>query len=148
KGVIVVHLFGQSADIDSILRVCERYEVPLLEDAAESLGSHYKGHHPGTLGTVGVFSFNGNKIITGTTGGMLVAQDRAAVDRVRKWSTQARDHDDQGLNNYIHSELGYNYRMSNVVAAIVLGQLEALEVRIRQRRAVFERYRRAFEDLD
>jgi dTDP-4-amino-4,6-dideoxygalactose transaminase len=148
QGVCVVHLFGQSADLDSILEVCRRYELPLLEDAAESLGARYKGRHPGTFGDVGVFSFNGNKMITGTTGGMLVSPRTELVEKARHWGTQARDPDPLGVNNYVHSAVGYNYRMSNVVAGIVRGQLEVLEERVRQRRAIFERYRVAFADLD
>ncbi len=147
RAVSVVHLFGQAADLDPILEVCRRYEMPLLEDAAESLGAWYRGRHPGTLGEVGVFSFNGNKIITGTSGGMLVAARPEWVARARHWSTQARDTDPEGIKNYVHSELGYNYRLSNVLAGIVLGQLAVLEERVRQRRAVFERYRTAFADL-
>ncbi len=147
RAVSVVHLFGQAADLDPIVEVCARYEVPLLEDAAECLGARYRGRHPGTFGAVGVYSFNGNKIITGTSGGMLVAARRDWVDRARHWSTQARDADPGGVKNYVHSELGYNYRLSNVLAGIVRGQLEVLEERVRQRRAVFERYRQAFADL-
>jgi pyridoxal phosphate-dependent aminotransferase EpsN len=139
KAVEVVHLFGQSAELKAIVELCGKYELPLVEDAAESLGALYSGKHPGSFGEVGVFSFNGNKMITGTTGGMLVARDPKFVERARKWSTQSRDSDPEGLNNYVHSEVGYNYRMSNVVAAIVRGQLEVLEERIAQRRAVFER---------
>ena len=146
KAVTVVHLFGQPADMDDILDVCRRYEIPVLEDAAEALGARYRGKCPGTLGDVGVFSFNGNKIITGTSGGMLVAQRKEWADKARFWSTQARDPDPIG-KNYLHSELGYNYRMSNVIAGIVRGQLEVLDLRVQQRRAVFERYRKAFEDL-
>jgi len=108
KIVTVAHLFGQSADLDSILELCRRYELPLLEDAAESLGAYYNDRHPGTFGDVGVFSFNGNKIITGSSGGMLVARDAALVDHARKWSMHSRDEDPQGINNYLHSELGYN----------------------------------------
>ena len=147
KAVTVVHLFGQSADLAAILPLCEEYEIPVLEDAAESLGASYAGVHPGAQGEVGVFSFNGNKIITGTSGGMLVAKDSRWVDKARKWSTQARDADPDSLNNYIHSEVGYNYRMSNVVAGIVRGQLEVLEQRVEQRRAVFAAYREGFKDV-
>ena len=147
RAVSVVHLFGQAADLDPIVEVCTRYEVPLLEDAAESLGARYRGRHPGTFGAVGVYSFNGNKIITGTSGGMLVSPRAEWVARARHWSTQARDPDPAGLKNYVHSELGYNYRLSNVLAGIVRGQLEVLELRVRQRRAVFERYREALADL-
>ncbi len=148
KVVMVVHLFGQSADMDVILSLCARYGVPVLEDAAEALGTRYKGRVPGTLGAAGAYSFNGNKIITGTTGGMLVAPQKTDVDRVRRWSTQARDPDPLGINNYVHSELGFNYRMSNVVAGIVRGQLEALEDRVSARRAVFRRYEEGLADLD
>jgi pyridoxal phosphate-dependent aminotransferase EpsN len=147
KAVTVVHLFGQPADMDSIMEICNQYELPVLEDAAECLGARYKDKHPGTIAHVGVYSFNGNKIITGTTGGMLVAQRQDWVDKARYWSTQARDPDPLGVNNYMHSEVGYNYRMSNVVAGIVLGQLEVLEFRVKQRRAIFERYKQAFADL-
>jgi pyridoxal phosphate-dependent aminotransferase EpsN len=147
KAVIVVHLFGMSAQLDALAEVCRRYELPLIEDAAESLGASYRGRHPGTVGAVGVFSFNGNKIITGTTGGMLVAVSEEMTERARKWSQQARDADPMGVNNYVHSELGYNYRMSNVIAGIVRGQLEVLQTRVEQRRAVYARYAEAFAEL-
>jgi pyridoxal phosphate-dependent aminotransferase EpsN len=143
RAVVVVHLFGQSADMDPILAACRRFEVPVLEDAAEALGTTYKGRPAGSLGEVAAFSFNGNKIITTTGGGMLVAADRALVDKARFWSTQARE---PGVA-YHHLELGYNYRMSNVLAAIGRGQLEVLDERVRQRRAVAFRYREAFADL-
>ena len=145
KAVTVVHLFGQSADLDPILETCRRYELPVLEDAAESLGARYKGRHPGAFGEVGVFSFNGNKVITGTSGGLLVSPRQDWADKVRFWSTQARDPDPG--NNYVHSDLGYNYRLSNLLAGVVLGQLEVLDQRVQQRRAVFERYQEAFADL-
>jgi pyridoxal phosphate-dependent aminotransferase EpsN len=141
--VIVVHLFGQSADMDPILEVCSRYGVPILEDAAEALGTTYKGKPAGTMGDVGVFSFNGNKIITTTSGGMLVAQELARVDKARFWSTQARD---PGLA-YEHSEIGFNYRMSNVLAGIGRGQISVLDERVRMRREIAFRYRDAFADL-
>jgi pyridoxal phosphate-dependent aminotransferase EpsN len=147
KAVMVVHLFGMSAELDSIAEICRCYELPLIEDAAESLGALHYGRHPGTVGAVGVFSFNGNKIITGTTGGMLVAASPAMAERARKWSQQAREPDPLGINNYVHSELGYNYRMSNVIAGIVRGQLEVLPTRVEQRRAVFSRYAQEFADL-
>lgn len=147
KAVMVVHLFGQPAYMDDLLAICAKYEITLIEDAAESLGSRYRGRHPGTFGHIGVYSFNGNKMITGTTGGMLVTQDPALAARVRHWSTQARDPDPSGINNYIHTESGYNYRMSNVIAGIVRGQLEVLPNRVCQRRAIFERYRRALADI-
>jgi pyridoxal phosphate-dependent aminotransferase EpsN len=143
KAVVVVHLFGQCADMDPILEVCSHYRVPVLEDAAEALGATYRGAPAGTLGDVGIFSFNGNKIITTTGGGMLVAKNPEVAAKVRFWSTQARD---AGIA-YEHSEIGYNYRMSNVLAGIGRGQLEVLEERVAQRRAVAFRYRDAFADL-
>jgi len=139
RAVIVVHLFGQSADLDPILQVCRRHGVPVLEDAAEALGTLYKGRQVGAFGDIGVFSFNGNKIITTTSGGMLVAKEQSAVDRARFWSTQARD---PGLA-YEHSEAGYNYRMSNVLAGIGRGQLEVLDQRVRRRREIALRYQAA-----
>ncbi len=145
KAVIVVHLFGQSADLDPILQSCNRYGVPLLEDAAEALGATYKEKIPGAIGDIGVYSFNGNKIITGTSGGILVSPRQDWVDKVRFWSTQARDPDP--LNNYVHSELGYNYRLSNVLAGIIRGQLQVLKLRVEQRRAIAFRYRDALADL-
>jgi pyridoxal phosphate-dependent aminotransferase EpsN len=147
KAVIAVHLFGQPAQMERIVEICKCYGVCLIEDAAESLGARYRGHHPGTLGDIGAFSFNGNKMITGTTGGMLVARQEAWADRARKWSQQAKDADPEGINNFVHSELGYNYRMSNVVAGIVRGQLEILTQRVEQRRAVFARYRAGLADI-
>lgn len=143
KAVMAVHLYGQSADMDAILEVCRRRGVPVIEDAAEALGTLYKGRPAGSMGQVGAFSFNGNKIITTTGGGMLVAQRKEWVDRARFWSTQARD---PGIA-YEHSETGYNYRMSNVLAGIGRGQLEILDERVRQRRAVAFRYREAFADI-
>jgi pyridoxal phosphate-dependent aminotransferase EpsN len=143
KAVTVVHLFGQTADLDPILETCRLYELPLIEDAAEALGAQYKGKVPGSLGELGVFSFNGNKIITGTSGGLLVAERKDWIDKARYWSTQARD---PGMN-YLHSELGYNYRLSNVLAGIVRGQLEVLDCRVNQRRAVAFRYRDALQEI-
>jgi pyridoxal phosphate-dependent aminotransferase EpsN len=143
RAVVVVHLYGRSADLDPILDVCDRYEVPVLEDAAQAMGATYKGKHVGSRGAVSAFSFNGNKIITTTGGGMVMAQKQDLVDRARFWSTQARD---PGIA-YEHSELGYNYRLSNVLAAIGRGQLRVLGERLQQRRAIFVRYREAFADL-
>lgn len=143
KAVIAVHLFGQPAAIAEIVEICHEYGVFLIEDAAESLGARYRGGHPGTFADIGIFSFNGNKMITGTTGGMLVTRRADWAAKVRHWSTQARDADPAGINNYIHTEIGYNYRMSNVVAGIVRGQLEVLEERVRRRRQIFARYREA-----
>jgi pyridoxal phosphate-dependent aminotransferase EpsN len=143
RAVMVVHLYGQSADMDPILEACRRWDVPVLEDAAEALGTLYKGRPAGSLGDVNVFSFNGNKIITTTGGGMLVAQRKDLVDRARFWATQARD---PGVA-YEHTDMGYNYRLSNVLAGIGRGQLEVLDERVAQRRAVAFRYRDAFADL-
>lgn len=143
KALIVVHIFGQCADMDPILESCNRYEVPVLEDAAEALGSVYKGKPAGAFSQVAAFSFNGNKIITTTGGGMLVSPNPAWVEKARFWSQQARD---PGIA-YEHSELGYNYRMSNVLAGIGRGQLEVLYLRVEQRRAIAFRYRDAFAGL-
>jgi pyridoxal phosphate-dependent aminotransferase EpsN len=143
KALVVVHLYGQSVDLDPILHACAEYGVAVIEDAAEAVGTLYKGVPAGTLGDVGVYSFNGNKIITTTGGGMLASHHREWVDKARFWSTQARD---PGIA-YEHSELGYNYRLSNVLAGIGRGQLEVLDLRVRQRRAIAFRYRDAFADL-
>ena len=142
KTLIVVHLLGQSADMDPIVQLCGQYGVTILEDAAEALGAMYKGHPVGTIAPIGVFSFNGNKIITTTGGGMLVAHNSEWVDKARFWSTQARD---PGIA-YEHSEIGYNYRMSNVVAGIGRGQLLVLQERIRRRREIAFHYRDMFAD--
>jgi pyridoxal phosphate-dependent aminotransferase EpsN len=143
KAVIAVALYGQSADMDPILAACAEYDIPFLDDAAEALGGTYKGRPTGTSGEIGTFSFNGNKIITTTGGGMLVARRQEWVDKARFLAQQARD---PGLA-YEHSALGYNYRMSNVLAGIGRGQLEVLELRVQQRRAIAFRYRDAFGDL-
>lgn len=136
KAVIVVNLYGQSAKIDEILSVCNQYEVPVIEDAAESLGSTYRGKASGTFGKFGVYSFNGNKIITTSGGGMLVSDDAEALKKARFLATQARDH----AAHYQHSEIGFNYRMSNILAGVGRAQLEVLQDRVRARRAIFERY--------
>lgn len=136
KAVIVANLYGQNADMDPILEICNRYEVPVVEDAAESLGATYKGRASGTLGKFGIFSFNGNKIITTSGGGMLVSDDLDKLERARFLATQARD----PARHYQHSEMGYNYRMSNVLAGIGRGQLRVLEQRIAARRKIFETY--------
>ncbi len=143
RAVVVVHLYGQSADMDPILEACRSHGVPVLEDAAEALGTLYKGQPAGSFGAAAAFSFNGNKIITTSGGGMLVARREDWIDRARFWSTQARD---AGIA-YEHSDVGYNYRLSNVLAGIGRGQLEVLDERVRQRRAVAFRYRDAFADL-
>ncbi|KRF21587.1 DegT/DnrJ/EryC1/StrS family aminotransferase [Paenibacillus sp. Soil787] len=136
KAVIVVNLYGQSSDLDPIVELCDAYNVPIIEDAAESLGATYKGKGSGTIGQFGIYSFNGNKIITTSGGGMLVSDDLAALEKARFWATQARD---QAVH-YEHSEVGYNYRMSNVLAGIGIGQLRALPSRIEDRRAIFNKY--------
>ncbi|MFD2613942.1 DegT/DnrJ/EryC1/StrS family aminotransferase [Paenibacillus gansuensis] len=143
KAVIVVHLYGQSAKMDEILQICGRFGVPLIEDAAESLGSSYKGRMSGTMGDFGIYSFNGNKIITTSGGGMLVSDDKAMLEKARFLAQQARD----PAPHYQHSEAGYNYRLSNVLAGIGRAQLQVLEQRVEARRAVFERYREALADL-
>jgi pyridoxal phosphate-dependent aminotransferase EpsN len=143
RAVVVVDLYGQCADMDSIRAVCDRYGVPILDDAAEALGATYKGKRAGVLGDVSAFSFNGNKIITTTGGGMLASHNVTWMEKARFWSQQARD---PGLA-YQHSEVGYNYRMSNVLAGIGCGQLEVLDLRVQQRRAIAFRYRDAFMDL-
>ncbi len=143
RAIIPVHLYGQAADMDPILEVCERHGVAVIEDAAEALGSSYRGRPPGSMGRFGVFSFNGNKIITTSGGGMLVSDDEEAIAHARKLATQARDQ----APHYQHSEIGYNYRMSNVLAGIGRAQLEHLENRVRARRANFDFYRNALGDL-
>ena len=143
KAVVVVDLYGQSADMDPIRSACDQYTVPILEDAAEALGAFYKGRRAGIQGEVAAFSFNGNKMITTTGGGMLASPNRAWVEKARFWSQQARD---PGLA-YQHTEMGYNYRMSNVLAGIGRGQLQILDVRVLQRRAIAFRYRDCFSDL-
>ena len=143
KAVVLVHLYGQSADIDRIRALCDEYQLPLIEDAAEALGATYKGRSPGTFGKAGIFSFNGNKIITISGGGMLVSDDEEFINHARKLATQARD----PAPHYEHSEIGYNYRLSNVLAAIGRGQLRVLAERVRRKREIFETYRRALGDF-
>lgn len=143
KALVLVHLYGQSADLDRIEAVCGQYGVPILEDAAEALGTTYAGHQVGTRGKVNIFSFNGNKIITTSGGGLLATSDRDWANKVRFWSTQSRE----PAAHYEHKELGYNYRMSNVLAGIGRGQLAVLEDRVAARRKVAARYRTAFADL-
>ena len=138
KAVILVHLYGQTADIDPILETCNRYGVPLIEDAAEALGASYQGRSPGVFGRAGVFSFNGNKIITTSGGGMLVSDDADLIAHARKLATQARD----PAPHYQHSEIGYNYRLSNVLAGIGRAQLQALDDRVRRKREIFAIYQR------
>jgi pyridoxal phosphate-dependent aminotransferase EpsN len=143
KAVVLVHLYGQSADLEPILKACACYEVPLIEDAAESLGATYKGRSPGTFGRIGIFSFNGNKIITTSGGGMLVSDEPELVSKARFLATQARD----PAPHYQHSEIGYNYRLSNVLAGIGRGQLLVLEERVAARRRNFEFYQQVLGHL-
>lgn len=144
KAVIVVHLYGLSADMDKIMEICKEHNVSLIEDAAESLGTLYKGKHTGTFGDYGVFSFNGNKIITTSGGGMLVSNNEEKIAKVRFWATQSRD----PARHYQHSELGFNYRMSNIVAGIGRGQLKVLDKRVEKKRYIFEFYKRELGALD
>jgi len=137
KAVIAVNIYGQSTDMDPILDLCDEYSVPVLEDAAESLGAFYKGKPSGTFGKYGIFSFNGNKIITTSGGGMLVSNDTEGLEKARFWATQARD----PAIYYQHSEMGYNYRMSNILAAIGRGQLRVLDDRVKRRREIFDTYK-------
>lgn len=138
KAVIAVHLYGLSADLDRIVEICKKHNVPLIEDAAESLGTLYKGNPTGSFGEYGIFSFNGNKIITTSGGGMLVSDNEERIAKVRFWATQARD----PARYYLHSELGYNYRMSNIVAGIGRGQLKVLDKRVSKKKEIFEFYKR------
>lgn len=143
KAVIVVNLYGQSADFDAIQAVCDAQEVPIVEDAAESLGGMYKGQASGSFGRLSIFSFNGNKIITTSGGGMLLSDEPALIEQARFLATQARD----PAPHYQHSAVGYNYRMSNILAGVGRGQLEALGDRVHARRAVFESYRSGLSDI-
>jgi pyridoxal phosphate-dependent aminotransferase EpsN len=144
RALIAVHLYGQHADIDAIHALCERHGVVLVEDAAESLGATYRGRPTATTAPFAMLSFNGNKIITTTSGGMVLARDEAAIATMRKWANQSRE----PALEYLHTELGYNYRMSNVLAGIGRGQLQVLPSRVDARRRIAERYRAAFADDD
>ena len=143
KTVVLAHLYGTPGKIDQIRNICRENGAVIIEDAAESLGASYKGIQTGRFGTYNAVSFNGNKIITGSSGGMFLTDSKEAADKVRKWSTQAREN----APWYQHEETGYNYRMSNVIAGIVRGQLPYLEEHIRQKKAIYERYKEGFEDL-
>lgn len=143
KAVIVVHLYGLSADMDRIVELCKKHNVVLIEDAAESLGTTYKGQATGTFGDYGVFSFNGNKIITTSGGGMLVSNNEERIAKVRFWATQSRDR----ARHYQHTEIGFNYRMSNVVAGIGRGQLKVLDQRVEKKKYIFEFYKRELGGL-
>ncbi len=144
KAVLVVHLYGLSADMDKIMEICNKYNVPVIEDAAESLGAYYKGKHTGSFGKFGVFSFNGNKIITTSGGGMLVSDDEEKIKKVRFWSTQSRE----AARHYQHEEVGFNYRMSNVVAGIGRGQLKVLDQRVAKKKYIFDYYKRELGQLE
>ncbi|HXA00845.1 MAG TPA: aminotransferase class I/II-fold pyridoxal phosphate-dependent enzyme [Cytophagaceae bacterium] len=143
KAIIAVHLYGNTARLHEIISIAERYSIPLIEDAAESLGSRYKGKMTGTFGRIGIYSFNGNKIITTSGGGALVTADKNIADQVLFLAMQARDK----APHYQHSQIGYNYRMSNVLSGIGQGQLKVIEERIEARRNVFVRYRKALSDI-
>lgn len=144
KAVLVVHLYGLSADMDKIVEICKRHNTPIIEDAAESLGTLYKGRYTGTFGEFGVFSFNGNKIITTSGGGMLVSNNHEMIEKVRFWATQARDK----ARHYEHSEIGFNYRMSNVSAGIGRGQLKVLYQRVAKKRYIYDFYKRELKNLE
>lgn len=143
KVVVIAHLYGTPGKIDELKAICDRYGAVIIEDAAESLGAAYKGRQTGSFGTYNCISFNGNKIITGSSGGMLLTDDEEAANKVRKWSTQSREN----APWYQHEELGYNYRMSNVIAGVVRGQFPYLEEHIAQKKAIYERYKEGFKDL-
>ena len=143
KLVVLVHLYGTPAKLDEIMAVCEKHGAVLVEDAAESFGATYKGKQTGTFGSGNIISFNGNKIITGSSGGMFLTDCRADADKVRKWSTQSRE----AAPWYQHEEIGYNYRMSNIIAGVVRGQMPYLEEHIAQKKAIYMRYKEGFKGL-
>ena len=143
KVVVVAHLYGVPGKIDEIKKVCDKYGATIIEDAAESLGANYKGQQTGNFGDFNCISFNGNKIITGSSGGMLLTNSKEAAEKVRKWSTQAREN----APWYQHEEVGYNYRMSNVIAGVVRGQFPYLEEHIAKKKEIYERYKKGFEGL-
>lgn len=143
KVVVIAHLYGTPGKIDEVKAICDKHKAIIIEDAAESLGATYKGIQTGTFGNFNCISFNGNKIITGSSGGMLLTDDEEAANKVRKWSTQAREN----ASWYQHEELGYNYRMSNVIAGVVRGQIPYLDEHIAQKKAIYERYKEGFKDL-
>ena len=141
--VVMAHLYGTPAKIEELKAVCDRHHARIIEDAAESMGATYKGVQTGTFGNYNAISFNGNKIITGSAGGMLLTDEKESAEKVRKWSTQSREN----APWYQHEEIGYNYRMSNVIAGVVRGQLPYLEEHIVQKKAIYERYKEGFKDL-
>lgn len=143
KAVIVVHLYGTPAKMDEIIKMCKKHNVPLIEDAAESLGSIYNGQQTGTFGEYGVFSFNGNKIITTSGGGMLVSNNEDGIKKVRFWATQSKE----PVRHYEHKEIGYNYRMSNICAGIGRGQLKVLDKRIEKKTEIYNKYKNELEKV-
>ena len=143
KVVVMAHLYGTPGKVDELKEICDRHGAIIVEDAAESLGASYKGRQTGVFGTYNAISFNGNKIITGSSGGMFLTDDKEAADKVRKWSTQARE----DAPWYQHEELGYNYRMSNVIAGVVRGQIPYLEKHIAEKRAIYMRYKDGLQGL-
>lgn len=143
KLVVLVHLYGTPAKMDEIMAVCKKHGALLIEDAAESFGATYKGKQTGTFGIGNIISFNGNKIITGSSGGMFVTDSREDADKVRKWSTQSRE----DAPWYQHEEIGYNYRMSNIIAGVVRGQMNYLDEHIAQKKAIYMRYKEGFKGL-
>lgn len=143
KVVVVAHLYGTPGKIDEIKKICDKHNAIIIEDAAESLGATYKEKQTGTFGKYNCISFNGNKIITGSSGGMLLTDDLEALNKAKKWSTQSREN----ASWYQHEEVGYNYRMSNVIAGVVRGQIPHLEEHIAQKKAIYERYEKGFKDL-
>lgn len=144
KALIVTHLYGQCADIEKIADICRLHGVYLIEDAAESLGAIYNGHHTGTFGDFGIYSFNGNKILTTSGGGMLVSSNKEWIEKAKFYSTQAKE----PFIHYEHLEYGYNYRMSNVLAAIGVGQMEVIEERVSKKREIFEWYKKYLGDVE
>ena len=143
KVVVIAHLYGTPGKVEELKAICDKHGAVIIEDAAESLGATYKGIQTGTFGIYNAISFNGNKIITGSSGGMLLTDSKEAAEKVRKWSTQAREN----APWYQHEELGYNYRMSNVIAGVVRGQIPYLEKHIAEKKAIYERYKEGFKDL-
>jgi len=143
KAVILVHLYGVPAKIEEIKKICEEYNVPLIEDAAESLGAIINGKQTGTFGEFGIYSFNGNKIITTSGGGMLVSDNKEKIEKVRFWVTQSREKE----RHYEHKEIGYNYRLSNICAGIGRGQLKVLDKRIEKKTKIYNTYKEAFKDI-
>lgn len=144
KAVIIVNLYGQSADYDKLKPICDKYNVPIIEDAAESLGATYKGKQTGTIGDIGIYSFNGNKIITTSGGGMMVSNNEEYTKKALFLATQSRENE----IHYEHKEIGYNYRMSNICAGIGRGQLKVLNERIAKKKEIYEFYKKSFEDID